>query len=63
MIKRLKKVFNMTYHKHGNKLPDADLFRNVFLRHHYGGIYLNKLFEGKKLIVLDESSFTTSDYG
>ena len=27
--KRLKKVFNISYHKHGEKIPDGDLFRNV----------------------------------
>ena len=52
----------MSFKKHGHKLPDSDTFRNVYLRHLYGGIYLNKLFENKKLIVYDESSFSTLDF-
>lgn len=52
----------MSYKLHDDKIPETDEFQNVFLRQKYGGILIGKLFEGKKIIVFDESSFNTVDY-
>ena len=62
VISRLKKILNLSYHKHGEDLPDVDTFEHVYQRHQYSGIYVQKLFEKYRLIVYDESSFCTVNF-